>query len=127
MRKLYILGAAAAVLAVSAATDSVAEPALVVDASGMCQTLDGNGDVVTTNNGTVVVTHSADGNINLRCKVDGVAPPPDGNAVRWDYANFGARCGFLTSLTGQTELTTRWWVQVSASGNSTIVCQYPDF
>ena len=127
MRKLFAIGAAVVALGISTAGEANADSAMVITADGVCQTLDGNGNSVVATDGHVLLTHSENGNLLLRCKVNDVAPPPDGGAVRWSYENFPASCGFLSALSGVTELTTRWWVQVSASGNSTIVCQFPDY
>lgn len=125
MRTCYPVAAAAVAVCLSVAGESVAEPALVVDVTGKCVTLDGEGNVVVANTGQVVATYSDNGNATLKCKVEGVTPAPDGTAVRWDYENTGIICNNLG--VGELQRTTRWWVQVSASGNSMITCQFPDF
>jgi len=127
--------AVAAALTLLTADESFADSALVIDVSGACTTLDGVGSVVAVNNGDVIATHGEFGAMTLKCTVTGVTPPPDGNALRWDgvsYADFRGfpgqtiQCGFLPNQTGLIQLTDRWWVQVSASGVSTIVCQFPE-
>ena len=126
MKSRFLIAAASLAVGLWTAGEATAEPALRVDISGDCKTLDGEGNKVRANSGEVIVTFSENDNATRKCKIKGVEPPPDGSAVRWDYANTGLYC-FYYDVRGDLQLTSRWWVEVTPSGISTIVCQFPDF
>lgn len=122
MRMLYVLGATAVVLSLAGAKDSFADPALLVDVSGVCYTFDGNGNPVLANTGKVIASNNENGNVTLKCKVEGVTPPPDGNAVRWTSENTIYAC---VTIGVPYQVTYQWWAEVTPSGISTITCQFP--
>ena len=78
-----------------------------------CGLFDGNGALVITNDSSVVITSSGNGNLN--CQAD-VTPSATGKAVHYDFDSTGLLCG---TINGATD---KWHETVSANGNATISC-----
>lgn len=82
-----------------------------------CTVFDGNGQMVkVAGRSQRVMARNADGNSKYTCTVRHVTPPPDGEAVEWNYENTGKLCSTLFGLTRD------WREVVTPSGQATLSC-----
>lgn len=101
---------------------------------GQCGLLDGDGNVVVTDDVKIVITNSANGNVILKCKAQGV-DNNQGTAVHWDaYDNpqvWSQKAADPSPLPcvgtagGSAALLTQdWQIVVSEKGNAMMTCRF---
>ena len=113
MKKLVLVIATVAVVAVTAAAGALASGGPTVVAEGfLCVTQDGNGDAVYTTNSVLILYSS--GKAVLQCSAYG-APAP--SLIHWNYGNTGYSCGML-----QFGSTLQWDDKVGRNGNAQLTC-----
>jgi len=78
-----------------------------------CGLADGNGNFVSADTSSAVITQS--GNGNMKCQAD-VTPSSGGTAVQFNYVNTGFLC---STPAGDTA---KWEETVSAGGKATLSC-----
>lgn len=127
MRKFLLIGAVA-VVALGAlflastltGSDGVAHGngAIVVTDHG-CVFFDGDGGLVQAEKTHLVVTPSNHGTRVIKCSAKGVANST-GKAVHYDADNNPFGPGVVTCGN-----SLNWWETVSASGNATLTCLFP--
>ena len=88
-------------------------PAVVINDSSSCGMLDGNENLVSTDN-THTVTKS-DGNSSVNCQAN-VTPSTTGKAVHWDNDNTSMLCKTPGGYTND------WKETVSADGQASLSC-----
>jgi hypothetical protein len=98
-----------------------------------CGLLDGDGNVVMTQDVKIVVTNSAQGVIIMKCKAKGVENS-QGNSVQWDAFDnpftwaqavenpTPMLCG--TMLPSGLAVTEDWHAVVSKNGNAMVTCRF---
>ena len=104
-----------AVGAVPALSDS--DNAAVIIRDTGCVLYDGNG-VLQSADGDVLLENNG-GHTKFTCKASDLAND-EGRAVRFDFESTGLPCSTAAGLTED------WFNQVSASGQSTLVCRVSD-
>ena len=127
MKKIFLIFLFACAVALIAQNANAGGPALVINPAGGCGLYDGNGVLVGTDDSQIVATQSNNGNALFKCQAKGLANDT-GKAVQFDYDSTGLLCGmYINDGSGGVilYLTENWHNTVSASGNSTLICEAP--
>ncbi|MCF3108234.1 hypothetical protein LL912_05540 [Niabella sp. CC-SYL272] len=114
MKKVSILFAAVIAIAVATISWKAADNAAVRITDFGCGFSDGNGNPFFTDNSSIVITSS--GNGNFKCQASGV-PNSTGKAVKYGGDITGGWC--FT----QAGITDDWQEVISADGNATLICK----
>jgi hypothetical protein len=95
--------------------------AIVIHSDEQCAVFDGNMNIFTTEGYKAVVTKSANGNLTLTCKAEGV-PNDTGKVLKYSFENTNIPCVFLTE--DGVQITKDWKEVLSPSGHASYICHF---